>query len=213
LGLPPAVANGTNRIAIFMSTSSATLGFKSKGVSTFPFNIYLGICGLLGAFIGAKIAIDIDGALFNKILAIIMIGVVVLIVFKPKVNYTELVERLTGKHLYISMIVFFFIGIYGGFINAGIGFVIMLFLHYYNRLNLVKVNSAKVVIVLIYTTGALITFALADKVNWTYGLFLASGNFLGGWSSSRWSVKKGENSIKVFLIVIVVLMSIKLWFF
>jgi uncharacterized membrane protein YfcA len=89
----------------------------------------------------------------------------------------------------------------------------MLFLHYYNRLNLVKVNSAKVVIVLIYTTGALITFALADKVNWTYGLFLASGNFLGGWSSSRWSVKKGENSIKVFLIVIVVLMSIKLWFF
>ncbi|MBT7320772.1 MAG: sulfite exporter TauE/SafE family protein [Flavobacteriaceae bacterium] len=213
LGLPPAVANGTNRIAIFMSTSSATLGFKSKGVSTFPFNIYLGICGLLGALIGAKIAIDIDGALFNKILAIIMIVVVVLIVFKPKVNYTELVERLTGKHLYISMIVFFFIGVYGGFINAGIGFVIMLFLHYYNRLNLVKVNSAKVVIVLIYTTGALITFALADKVNWTYGLFLASGNFLGGWSSSRWSVKKGENSIKVFLIVIVVLMSIKLWFF
>ena len=142
-----------------------------------------------------------------------MIVVVVLIVFKPKVNYTELVERLTGKHLYISMIAFFFIGVYGGFINAGIGFVIMLFLHYYNRLNLVKVNSAKVVIVLIYTTGALITFALADKVNWTYGLFLASGNFLGGWSSSRWSVKKGENSIKVFLIVIVVLMSIKLWFF
>jgi len=213
LGLPPAVANGTNRIAIFMSTSSATLGFKSKGISTFPFNVYLGICGLLGALIGAKIAIDIDGALFNKILAIIMIVVVVLIVFKPKVNYTELVERLTGKHLYISMIVFFFIGVYGGFINAGIGFVIMLFLHYYNRLNLVKVNSAKVVIVLIYTTGALITFALADKVNWTYGLFLASGNFLGGWSSSRWSVKKGENSIKVFLIVIVVLMSIKLWFF
>jgi hypothetical protein len=213
LGLPPAVANGTNRIAIVMSTSSATLGFKSKGVSTFPFNIYLGICGLLGALIGAKIAIDIDGALFNKILAIIMIVVVVLIVFKPKVNYTELIERLTGKHLYISMIAFFFIGIYGGFINAGIGFVIMLFLHYYNRLNLVKVNSAKVVIVLIYTTGALITFALADKVNWTYGLFLASGNFLGGWSSSRWSVKKGENSIKVFLIVIVVLMSIKLWFF
>jgi hypothetical protein len=213
LGLPPAVANGTNRIAIFMSTSSATLGFKSKGVSTFPFNIYLGICGLLGALIGAKIAIDIDGALFNKILAIIMIVVVVLIVFKPKINYTELVERLTGKHLYISMIAFFFIGIYGGFINAGIGFVIMLFLHYYNRLNLVKVNSAKVVIVLIYTTGALITFALADKVNWTYGLFLASGNFLGGWSSSRWSVKKGENSIKVFLIIIVVLMSIKLWFF
>ena len=213
LGLPAAVANGTNRVAIFMSTLSATAGFKSKGVSNFPFNIYLGFSGLIGALIGAKIAIDIKGELFNKILAIIMILVVLLIVFKPKISYSELMERLTGKHLFVSVIAFFFIGIYGGFINAGIGFVIMLFLHYYNRLDLVKVNATKVVIVLIYTSGALITFALADKVNWTYGIFLATGNFVGGWTSSRWSVKKGENTIKIFLLIIVVLMSIKLWFF
>ena len=213
LGLPAAVANGTNRVAIFMSTLSATAGFKSKGVSNFPFNIYLGFSGLIGALIGARIAIDIKGELFNKILAIIMILVVLLIVFKPKISYSELIERLTGKHLFVSMIAFFFIGIYGGFINAGIGFVIMLFLHYYNRLDLVKVNATKVVIVLIYTSGALITFAMADKVNWTYGIFLATGNFIGGWTSSRWSVKKGENTIKIFLLIIVVLMSIKLWFF
>ena len=213
LGLPAAVANGRNRVAIFMSTLSATAGFKSKGVSNFPFNIYLGFSGLIGALIGARIAIDIKGELFNKILAIIMILVVLLIVFKPKISYSELMERLTGKHLFVSMIAFFFIGIYGGFINAGIGFVIMLFLHYYNRLDLVKVNATKVVIVLIYTSGALITFALADKVNWTYGIFLATGNFIGGWTSSRWSVKKGENTIKIFLLIIVVLMSIKLWFF
>lgn len=213
LGLPAAVANGTNRIAILTSTFSATAGFKSKGVSNFPFNIYLGFSGFIGALIGARIAIDIKGELFNKILAVIMIFVVLLIIFKPKTNYLDLVERLTGKHLYISMIAFFFIGIYGGFINAGIGFVIMLFLHYYNRLNLVKVNATKVVIVLIYTSGALLTFVLADKVNWIYGLFLASGNFIGGWTSSRWSVKKGENTIRIFLIIIVVMMSVKLWFF
>ena len=213
LGLPAAVANGTNRVAIFMSTLSASAGFKSKGVSNFPFNIYLGFSGFIGALIGARIAIDIKGELFNKILAVIMILVVVLIIFKPKINYSDLLERLKGKHLFISMIAFFFIGIYGGFINAGIGFVIMLFLHYYNRLNLVKVNATKVVIVLIYTTGALATFALADKVNWTYGLFLATGNFIGGWTSSRWSVKKGEKTIKAFLVVMVIIMSFKLWFF
>jgi len=213
LGLPSAVANGTNRIAIFMSAFSATAGFKSKGISNYPFNFYLGFSGLLGALIGAQIAVDIKGELFNKILAVIMIVVVLLIVFKPKIDSVNILERLTGKHLYISMVAFFFIGIYGGFINAGIGFVIMLFLHYYNKLNLVKVNATKVVIVLIYTTGAIITFALAGKINWIYGIFLASGNFLGGWISSRWSVKKGEKAIKAFLVVMVLLMSIKLWFF
>ena len=213
LGLPSAVANGTNRIAIFMSAFSANAGFKSKGISNYPFNFYLGFSGLLGALIGAQIAVDIKGELFNKILAVIMIVVVLLIVFKPKIDSVNILERLTGKHLYISMVAFFFIGIYGGFINAGIGFVIMLFLHYYNKLNLVKVNATKVVIVLIYTTGAIITFALAGKINWIYGIFLASGNFLGGWISSRWSVKKGEKAIKAFLVVMVLLMSIKLWFF
>ena len=66
LGLPSAVANGTNRIAIFMSAFSATAGFKSKGVSNYPFNAYLGFAGLLGALIGAQIAIDIEGELFNQ---------------------------------------------------------------------------------------------------------------------------------------------------
>ena len=113
LGLPAAVANGTNRVAILMSTSSATLGFKSKNVSTYPFNIYLGISGLFGALIGAKLAIEINGDLFNKILAVIMIVVVGLIVFKPKINHNNLIERLTGKHLFISILAFFFIGVYG----------------------------------------------------------------------------------------------------
>ena len=67
-----------------------------------------------------------------------MIVVVFLIVFKPSIDYKNLSERLTGKYLFISMIAFFFIGIYGGFINAGIGFVIMFFLNYYNRLDLDK---------------------------------------------------------------------------
>jgi len=140
LGLPSAVANGTNRIAIFMSSLSATAGFRSKGISNYPFNSYLGFAGLLGALIGAQIAIDIRGELFNKILAVIMIVVVLLIVFKPNLKIDNISERLNGKHLIVSMLAFFFIGIYGGFINAGIGFVIMLFLHYYNRLDLIKVN-------------------------------------------------------------------------
>ena len=72
LGLPPSVANGTNRVAIVIQTAFATAGFKSKGVTTFPFNAYLGASALLGAIIGASIAVDIDGAVFNKILAVIL---------------------------------------------------------------------------------------------------------------------------------------------
>jgi len=213
MGLPPSVANGTNRIAIFLQTFTGAVGFKSKGVSTFPFSIYCGISALLGSLIGAKIAVDIKGETFNRILAIVMIAVVLLIVFKPKMNFQELKERTTGKYLWISIIVFFFLGIYGGFINAGIGFLMLIFLPYVNRMTLIKANATKVTIVCIYTIGAIVMFYLNNKINWKYGLILSTGNIAGAWISSRWSVKKGDKMVRIFLIVMVIIMAIKLWFF
>ncbi len=213
LGLPPAVANGTNRVAIVLQTAIAVAGFKSKGVSTFPFNLYLGIAALLGSILGAYIAVDIKGETFNRILAIIMVAVVLIIIFKPRVSVAELEERITGKYLWIGIIAFFFIGIYGGFINAGIGFIIIMFLHYVNRLSLVRTNATKVAVVFIYTLAALVVFALNDKVIWKVGLVLALGNGLGAWFSSRISVDKGDGYIKMFLIGMVLVMAVKLWFF
>ena len=213
LGLPPSVANGTNRIAIVIQNATGIAGFKSKGISTFPFNVYLGISALLGSIIGAQIAVDIKGETFNRILAIIMVAVVLIIVFKPKIKIEELQERLTGKYLWLGVIAFFFIGIYGGFINAGIGFVILLFLHYVNRMSLVRANATKVAIVFTYTLSALAVFIYNDKVLWKVGLVLAIGNAAGAWFSSRISVNRGDNYIKGFLIVMVVIMAVRLWFF
>lgn len=213
LGLPPAVANGTNRVAILVQTAMGVAGFKSKGVSTFPFNLYLGIAAFFGAILGAQIAVDIKGETFNRILAGIMIAVVLLIVLKPKLDMASYAERLTGKYLWLGIIVFFLIGIYGGFINAGIGFVIILYLHYVHRMNLVRVNATKVATVFIYTLAALAIFLYNDKVNWFIGLILAIGQGLGAWIASRVSVKKGDGFIKIFLIIMVMAMAIRLWFF
>ncbi|MBL4643503.1 MAG: sulfite exporter TauE/SafE family protein [Flavobacteriaceae bacterium] len=213
MGLPPNIANGTNRIGIVIQMMAGTAGFKSKGITTFPFSIYMGISALIGSLIGAQIAIDIKGETFNKILSFVMMAVVLLIVFKPKLKAKELLERTTGKHLWIGCIAFFFFGIYGGFINAGLGFILILFLHFFNHLSLVKSNATKAVIITIYMSGALLVFILNDAVNWKMGLTMAIGTSLGGWFASRFSVKKGDGFIKIFLIVMVSIMAVKLWFF
>ena len=142
-----------------------------------------------------------------------MIVVVVLIVFKPRVKAKDIIERTTGKYLWISIIAFFFLGIYGGFINAGIGFLILILLPYVNNMNLIRANAAKVTVVSIYTIGALVMFYINDKINFKYGFIMAIGNILGAWISSRWAVKKGDKPVRMFLVVMVVVMAIKLWFF
>ena len=213
MGLPPNVANATNRIGIVFQAFVGTAGYRSKGVSNFPFNLYLGVAALAGSLIGAQIAVDISGAIFNKVLAVIMLIVVAIIVFKPKTKSLNLPERLTGKYLFYSIVGFFLIGIYGGFINAGIGFVIILFLNNVNRLMLIKTNATKVSVVFIYTAGALAVFAYNGTVDWMVGLVLGLGTSLGAWWSSRWSVDRGEGVIKIAMIIMVSLMSVKLWFF
>lgn len=213
LGLPPNIANGTNRIAILFQNFFTTAGFKSKGIITFPFSIYIGISALIGSIIGAQIAVDIKGDTFNKILAIIMVLVVGYMVFKSKFKQLNSVERTAGKHLWWSVLLFFFIGIYGGFIQAGVGFIMLLVLTSVNNLSLVKSNAVKVTVVLMYTIAAVTVFAYNDMIDWKVGLVLAVGNAAGGWFASRWSVSKGDTVVRQFLIVVVVLMAVKLWFF
>lgn len=213
LGLPASVANGTNRIAIFVQTLTAVKGFKSKGISTYPFSLYLGISSFLGSFIGAKLAVDISGEMFNRILAIIMIMVLIAIMIKPSSKLLEIPERLTGKYLYWAIFIFFFLGIYGGFINAGIGFLMLLILPYLNGLSLLKSNATKVFVVAVYTIGAVIVFALENKINYPLAFILTIGNATGAWVGSRWSVKKDDKVIKLFLIITVSSLAVKLWFF
>ncbi|OSY88286.1 integrase [Tenacibaculum holothuriorum] len=213
LGLPSNIANGTNRIAILIQNVFSTAGFKSKGVSAFPFSIWVGLSALIGALVGAQIAVDIKGETFNKILAVVMVMVVVLMVLKPRTSLKSVQEKLTGKHLWISIVVFFFIGIYGGFIQAGTGLFILLALSTINNLSLVKSNAVKVVVAFIYTIGAVAVFAFNDKISWYHGFILAIGNSTGAWFASRWSVDKGDNLVKIFLGIMVTIMAIKLWFF
>tara|TARA_B100001093_G_scaffold235413_2_gene225668 strand:- start:601 stop:1356 length:756 start_codon:yes stop_codon:yes gene_type:complete len=213
LGLPPSVANGTNRIVIVIQSLGGTLGYQSKKINTFPFPIYLGVTASIGSLIGAQIALQLDGAIFNRILAVIMLIVGLLILIRQNSLSSNLPERLTGKYLIYAVLGFFIIGIYGGFINAGIGIVIMIFLNRLNRLSLVKTNATKVLVVMIYTTVALIFFAFNDAVNWKLGLLMALGTLFGAWWASRWSVRKGDRVIRIAMLLAIFIMSIKLWFF
>ncbi|WP_339887106.1 sulfite exporter TauE/SafE family protein [uncultured Flavobacterium sp.] len=213
MGLPAPLAQGTNRVAILLQTFTAVRGFKSKGVSTYPFSLYVGIAALLGSIIGAYLALDFDGKAFNRMLAVVMIMVLFLTVFNPNKNLINTTEKLTGKPLVISLIVFFFLGIYGGLINAGIGFLMLIALPYINGMNLLRSNATKVFVVFIYTIGATIVFAFNDKIDYGLAAVLSIGNVSGAWFGSRWSVKKDEKVIKMLLVITVTALAIKLWFF
>lgn len=212
MGLPSAEANGSNRVAIFIQNIFSVAGYRSKGVYVFPFALWVAIPAVLGAILGSKIAVDISDLVFNRILAVVMLAVMTITIFKPNLAESTK-EALSKKKVLTSIIIFFFLGIYGGFIQAGIGFLIIASLTTVHGFTMAKTNSIKVFVILCYTLAAVVVFYLGGKIRWEYGLTLAIGNSIGGWIGSRWSVGRSDRLIRMILLVMVIGLSIKLWFF
>ncbi len=213
MGVPITFANATARVAILAQNLTAVGGFKSKKVELpLRYSLYLGLVSLVGGFIGSKLASTIDDEIFSRIFVVVMIFSVILVIFDPFKTTIE-VEKMTAKRQIIGSICFFFIGIYGGFVQAGIGFLVIGVLSLVNNINLVKANYIKVFVAIVYTGISIVVFAMEDKILWQTALILSIGHALGGWYASRWSVDKGEVWIRRVMIASVIGMAIKLWFF
>lgn len=208
LGLDAPVANGTNRLGILSQSIFGALSFHNQKVSQIKLSVKLSLLTLPGAIIGAFYSTKIENELFEKILGLVMIGIVVtmLIPNSKVVLKDKILEKLPWA-IYPSM---FALGFYGGFIQVGIGFLLMLTLHNILKLNLVYVNYHKVLIVLIYTIPALLIFIFTDNINWLYGISLSAGSGIGAWWAAKAAVKKSEKIIKIILIVAIIIMSFEL---
>ncbi|MFW6281009.1 MAG: sulfite exporter TauE/SafE family protein [Halanaerobium sp.] len=210
LGLPSAVANGTNRIALMVENLTAVSNFKSRGYSNFSLSIKLGIPAVAGSIIGSRLAINLPDELFNQILAVVMFIMLGLILWNPTEKFTVVKENLSFKRQLAASTAFFFVGIYGGFVQAGVGIIIIAALSIITGLSLIKINSIKVLVVAIYMLSSLLVFILNDKVNWTIGLTLAIGNGFGAWLASTLAVQKGDKLIKIILSFAVIMMALNL---
>jgi len=207
MGMDSAMANGTNRIALLLQNIFAVTSFRKNKFYQFKTSLSLAIFTLPGAIIGAFAATQVSHHLFQKILAVVLLFIVISMFLTS--SYKNQIQAKTSHWLvYPAM---FAIGFYGGFIQVGVGFLLMAALYHLLRVNLVMVNMHKVFIILIYTIPALIVFILTGNVAWKYGIALAAGNSIGGWWGAHAAVKGGDKVIRIVLAVGITIMAFKLF--
>ncbi|MBQ0831499.1 sulfite exporter TauE/SafE family protein [Marinobacter sp.] len=177
LGLPPQVANGTNRVAIVLQSTTAVAGFRRLGHGNFRVTLHLAVPAVFGALLGAWIATWVADWVFEGVLVVAMIGASVFMLLpQPKLDTNPLTPDRLGPVIYVAL---FLIGVYGGFIQVGVGALFLVVLYRMLRIDLRQVNVFKVSIILLYTLPALLIFAVNGQVRWSMGLILAAGNIMG----------------------------------
>ena len=212
LGVPGPVANGTNRIAILAQNITAVTAFFQKGFAEFKLSLSLAACAIPGAIIGAMVGTRLEGVWFNRTLAIIMLGVMLIMAFDKGKDPNAPRTDPSRKQLIWGHILMVGVGAYGGFIQLGVGFIIMPVLHRVMGFDLVRTNMHKVFIIAVYTVAALLIFASRVEIVWVVGLALALGNSIGGYLGAHFAVKKGESLIRLVLNLVLAAFIIKLLF-
>ncbi len=213
MGVPGPVANGTNRIAILAQNITAVFAFFRKGFSDFRLSLTLAACALPGAVFGALVGTRLEGVWFNRVLAVIMLGVMLVMATGGNRKNRETGGEPSQKQLLWGHVCMVGVGFYGGFIQLGVGFIIMPVLHRVMGLDLVRTNMHKVFIVMVYTVAALAVFASQVEMLWIVGAALALGNSIGGWIATHVQLQRGESVINLVLNVVLVGFIIKLLFF
>jgi len=210
LGLPPTVANGTNRVAIVVQNIFALRSFHRSGVLSWRLALLCSVPAVIGAVIGAQLAVEMDDSLFKQVLAAVMVLVLLLTTFDPARRFQGCFSNHPRLRSILLLVGFFLVGIYGGFVQAGVGFLILSVVLMVG-LDLVQGNVLKVVVVLILNLPALAIFAWNGQVDWLLGSVLAVGNACGGAIAARLAVLKGHHWLRRVVTLVVLLCAVRLF--
>ncbi|MEM1023708.1 MAG: sulfite exporter TauE/SafE family protein [Myxococcota bacterium] len=169
-GLPADVANGTNRIGVLLQNTAAAAAFHRQGHVLLAWAPILWSC--VGAAVGVTAAALIDAEILEPIFgALLILGLPLL--------FVRVADARGQRRPALEAFGLLGAGFYGGFIQAGVGVILLLILVGVRGIPVQNANPIKVLLVAIFTVPAVLVFTLQDKMDWLAGGILAAGTMVG----------------------------------
>ncbi len=210
LGLPESTANGTARVAILIQNASAVVAYRRAGRLDWGLFRPMLAPVLLGACVGAMVASRLPDTGFRIVLGWVMLACAAIVALDPSKLYARGQRpepRLSAGRLWPTL---FVIGLYGGMIQAGVGYLILGGLTLVLGLRLLEANILKVVLVFVYTPLAIAAFLFEGRLDFGLGLVLAAGQAVGGYLGAHAALARGEGFIRLILLLVVIASGLKL---
>jgi uncharacterized membrane protein YfcA len=201
LGLPPGLANGTNRVGVITQGLAALATFHRQGFREYRVVVRLLPPMMIGAAVGTALATRMSDELLRIVFGVTLAAWAVLLVVHPGRFLDVPPEpRRPGPPAYVLAVL---IGVYGGFLQVGVGFPLLALLVLHLGHPAVPANALKLALTLGYTLVSLPMFALAGQVAWREGLVLAVGGMVGGFLGTHLQIRGGANLVRWVMVVAV----------
>jgi len=208
LGLPPNVANGTNRIGVFTQTSVAAWVFHKNGklrsthVKKYLWPVFL------GGIAGGVLALNVSNEQFRAVFRFMMVFMLVAVVVKPK-RWLRKTDPTFKPNMWIWIPALFILGFYGGFIQMGMGVFFLIIMVLGMRVNIIEANAFKGLVIGVYTLFVIGMFHYQGLIDWKIGGIMAIGQTIGGWLTARFASKsKWADQVAYYVLIVVLIAAI-----
>lgn len=206
-GLPSNVANGTNRIAILFQNAFALYQFYKNGHLNWKLGLLLAVPTTVASIYGAQIAVDIAASTFDSLLATFMIIFAVLLIIKPQ-RYIK--GKVNSKvSILLMVIAFLLIGIYGGALQAGVGFFIVLALVMLApKIPMAEIHGIKTIVIFTYVLISTYVFLVNGLIDWKFAIVLSIGSATGGFIGGKYASILPDKLLERILIIAIIFFAI-----
>ncbi|HFC8517370.1 TPA: sulfite exporter TauE/SafE family protein [Neisseria weaveri] len=204
-GVPPDIANASNRVGIFFQSLTGIRGFRNAGA--LPTHDLRGILlpMIFGGLVGSVLASVLPNQILKPALLVCILGVATLTFLKPQLLLPpQNVQERKVSDTRGAAVLLFAVGIYGGFVQASTAFILLPVLAGVLHYNLLRANALKLVCTLAFTVVALAVFIVQGQIWWDVGLVLAAGNILGSIIGVKIALKLSPNTLRTILFVMTV---------
>lgn len=213
LGLPETLANGTSRFGILFQATSSAMAYTRKGVLDLARLRQVVPPVLAGALVGALVGARLPNEVFRAIFGVVMIAFAALLLRKPKQSDGETRSELHPRFdsAALRWLILLPVGVYGGMIQAGMGYVVIGALTLGFRFSLMEANILKVALIGAYTPIAVLVFALNGQLSVLAGSALAVGQALGAWIGAHVALERGVGLVRAVLLAVIGVSSLHLF--
>ena len=207
LGLPPNIANGTNRVNVMANAFAGSLGYFQQGKLKIAKVWPILISVLCGAILGVIIATNISDQTFKNVYRVLLVLLAILIFTKPKkwLLKTSIEQKVNW---WIGFPIYMLIGFYAGLIQAGAGIFLLAALVLFSKKELMESNAIKMLVIFFYSVIVIYVFHRSGLIDWKSGALLAIMQGLGSYLTARFASKFPNSNVWAYRLLMVVIIMI-----
>ncbi|HCQ15166.1 MAG TPA: hypothetical protein DIU20_02820 [Cryomorphaceae bacterium] len=205
-GMPANVANATNRIGALLQTFTAVVSLRRTKRTGLMFrdSFWFIIPSILGSIIGAFLAVDIDPDVLQYTIGGFMVILLFTLLNKPK-KWLKATNVSKSHKTTFNWIAIFLTAVYGGFIQMGIGIILLSVLVLVAEYSLRDANIIKLVLTFIFVVPAFFIFWFSGDMRWEPGFAMALGQGIGAVVGARYILYMPKANLYVRWLLIVIL--------